>query len=83
MASVNLYITFEPERGKAVTVARVRDRSLLLDAAERAILEAESDAEALVTEDEILSELQRQDAARLRRALQLIIPEMAFAGAVQ
>ena len=83
MASIGLYITFEPERGNPVTLARVRKRSLLLEAAGAALLEAENTAEQMAAEDQLLGELQRQEATRLREALELVLPELCAAAVVQ
>ena len=83
MTKVGLNITFEPERGKPVTLARVRERALLLDAAGAALLEAEEAAEQMAAEDQLLGELQRQEATRLREALELVLPELCAAAVVQ
>lgn len=81
---VSLYITFEPDHGDPVTLARVRKRALLLDAAGEAILEAERKAERLASEDALLGELHRDEVGRLRRALERVLPELRLAaGAVQ
>jgi hypothetical protein len=83
MATVGLYITLEPENGEPVTLARVRKRALLIEAAGEALLQAEQLAERMAVEDALLGELQRDEAGRLRRALELILPELRAAGAVQ
>ena len=84
MPTVSLSITFEPENGDPVTLARVRKRGLLLDAAGEAILEAERKAEQMASEDELLGQLHRDEVSRLRRALELVLPELrSSAGAVQ
>ena len=83
MATVGLYITLEPENGKPVTLARVRNRALLLDAAEAALLDAEQLATQMAGEDAVLGELQRDEVGRLRRALELVLPELRSSGAVQ
>jgi hypothetical protein len=67
-----------------LTLARIGERALLLNASDAAISEAESVAEQTAAEDPILGELQRQEVARLRRALELVLPELqAAVGAVQ
>jgi hypothetical protein len=83
MATVGLYITLEPEHGEPVTLARVRKRNLLLEAAGEALLQAEQLAERMAVEDVLLGELQRDEAGRLRRALELVLPELRAVGAVQ
>jgi hypothetical protein len=84
MATVGLYITLEPEHGEPVTLARVRKRALVLDAASAALLEAEQLAAQMADEDVLLGELQRDEVGRLRRALERLLPELrASAGVVQ
>jgi hypothetical protein len=73
---LGLYITLEPAEGKPVTLARVSDRSLLTGAARTAIREAEEKVELMAAEDEVLGTLQLQEAGRLRKALELVIPEL-------
>lgn len=75
-AKVGLYITIEPEHGLPVTLARVNDRQLLTDVALVALNESELLAKQMACEDATLGELQRQEASRLRRALELVIPEL-------
>jgi hypothetical protein len=76
MSRLGLYITFEPELGKPVTLAKVSDRGLLKDAALRALSAAEDLISEVEAQDEILGELQRQEACRLRNALELVLPEL-------
>jgi hypothetical protein len=76
----NLYITLEPERGKPITLARVRDRELLASAALIAVQEAESIAEEVALQDKILGVLHRQEACRLKQALELAVPEITAGG---
>jgi hypothetical protein len=77
--SVHLYITLEPERGKPVTLARVEDRDLLVNAALSALQQAEHLAVEMGSQDKTLGELQRQEASRLRQALELVLPEIRAA----
>jgi hypothetical protein len=83
MATVGLHIILESDRGEFVTIARVKKRALLLDAAGVALLEAEQLAERMASEDSLLGELQRDEAGRLRRALECILPELRPGGPVQ
>ena len=76
MTKAALYITLEPERGKPVTLARVSDRALLTDAATVAISEAEKLADEMSDQDQVLGELQRHEVQRLRRALEMVVPEI-------
>ncbi len=80
MANIGLYITLEPRGGHPVTVAKVADRRLLIAAATAAIAEAEAQVRALAGEDELLGHLQHAEAARLRHALELLVPEVRGAG---
>jgi len=77
--SVRLNITLEPERGKPITLARVEDRDLLVNAALSALQQAERLAVEMGSQDTTLGELQRQEASRLRQALELILPEIRAA----
>jgi hypothetical protein len=81
----SLYITLEGTNGKPVTLARVDDRRLLVVAATQAIEQAQARTEQMGAEDEVLGILQGDEADRLRRALERVIPELAqcaAAGAV-
>ena len=71
---VGLYITLEPANGKPVTLARVQDSDLLLGVAAVALDEAEALADRMAEQDPVLGTLQRQEAGRLRNALELVIP---------
>ena len=76
MNSADLLIVYEPERGRPLTVARVGDRGLLVAAARAAIAEAEERAAALGEADEFLGAVQRQEAARIRHVLGMLVPEL-------
>jgi hypothetical protein len=76
MSKLGLYITFEPELGKPVTLAKVHDRELLKDAALSALSVAEHLVSEVEAQDKTLGELQRQEACRLRNALELVLPEL-------
>jgi hypothetical protein len=77
---IRLYITLEPEHGKAITLARVNDRELLTNAAMAALQEADSMVNEMASQDQMLGQLQRQEASRLRQALELVLPEIRAAG---
>jgi hypothetical protein len=84
MATVGLHIILESERGELLTIARVQKRAMLLDAAGVALDEAEQLAARTKGEDALLFELQRDEAQRLRRALEGLLPELrTTAGAIQ
>lgn len=74
--SVTLMIVLEPPTGKPVSMARVNNRRLLIEAAAEAVHEAERKAEEWAGDDEVLGRLQKDEAGRLRRALALVIPEV-------
>jgi hypothetical protein len=68
-----LVIVYEGNN-RLVALATVTDRELLVCAAEAAIREAA--AKASRETDEVLAEIQKQDAVRLWRLLQRLIPEL-------
>ena len=76
MARIELCISFEPNPGQAVTVARVTDRDLILHTAHTALEEADARAKRLSALDPVLGELWRQEARRLRVALELVLPDL-------
>jgi hypothetical protein len=71
---VSLLLVYEPSGGRPLTVARVEDSRMLVDAALVAILAAEQRAAELATADSLLGELERAEAGRLRTVLGLLIP---------
>ncbi len=74
--NVSLLLVYEPVGGRPLTVARVADSRMLVDAARAAILAAEQRAEDLATADRVLGELERAEAGRLRKVLSLLVPEL-------
>jgi len=74
--NVSLLLVYEPAGGRPLTVVRVEDRRMLLDAAHLAILVAEQRAEELAAADRVLGEVERAEAGRLRRVLSLLVPEL-------
>lgn len=79
---VSLAITFRPEGGTPITIARTADRGLLREAARAAISEADRRAEEIAQEDAVFGELQRQESARIRKALETVVPELCGAAGV-
>ena len=73
---VSLLLVYEPTGGRPLTIARVEDRRMLLDAAQRAIIAAEQRAEELAAADCVLGEVERAEAVRLRKVLSLFVPEL-------
>ena len=74
--NVSLLLVYEPAGGRPLTVARVHDRRMLLDAAQIAIIAAEQRAEELAAADRVLGEVERAEAGRLRRVLSILVPEL-------
>jgi hypothetical protein len=74
--NVSLLLVYEPAGGRPLTVARVEDPRMLLDAAHLAIRAAEQRAEELAAADGVLGELERAEAARLRKVLTLLVPQL-------
>lgn len=74
--NVSLLLVYEPAGGRPLTVARVHDRRMLLDAAQLAILAAEQRAEELAAADRVLGEVEQAEAVRLRKVLSLLVPEL-------
>lgn len=74
--NVSLLLVYEPAGGRPLTVARIADPRMLLDAAQVAILAAEQRAEELATADRLLGEVERAEAGRLRKVLSLLVPEL-------
>jgi hypothetical protein len=74
--SLAVFLVYEPTRGSPVTVARVVSRGLLMHVAEVAITEAQARAELFREADNALGEVECKEAARLERALKLLVPEL-------
>jgi hypothetical protein len=77
---IGLLVTYE-QGGKALTLARVSNRSLLLSVAREAISEKRQQAEALSDIDEVLSVVADEDADSLERKLTMLIPELGISTA--
>jgi len=74
--NVSLLLVYEPAGGRPLTVARVSDSRMLVDAAQLAIVAAEHRAAELAAADRVLGEVERAEAGRLRKVLSLLIPEL-------
>jgi hypothetical protein len=74
--TVSLLLVNEPSGGRPLTVARVEDARMLVDAAHAAILAAERRAAELAGADCLLGEVERAEAGRLRTVLTLLIPAL-------
>ena len=73
--NVMLAILYAPDGQKPLSVARVHDRNLLSAAAAAAVLEAEQAAAELLVEDETRGRVQLEEVAKLRRVLNLLLPQ--------
>lgn len=73
---VALYIALEPAAGDSITIARVSDRELLVDAARMAMAEARDRAKRAAVQDPGLAVLREAEANRLSDALRKLIPEL-------
>ena len=76
MHSARVAVIYEPDGGRPLTVAQVGDRRLLAAVAQAAIAEADEQAEALTEADALLGAMHREEAARLRRVLGILVPEV-------
>lgn len=78
---VALLLLYEPTtaQGRPVPVARVADQRIILEVARAAVLEAQKRADSLAAADELLGEVEREEVARLRRVLELLIPALKAA----
>ncbi len=71
---IRLAITYEPDKGRPLMLASITDPSLLVEAARRALAEAEMRCDILAEADEGLAFVQREELERLRRVLTLFVP---------
>ena len=78
MSRVLLFIAVSPPDGDALTLAKVRNRSILLSAARAAIAEAERDASEAEISDPVLGVLQRSECLRLEQVLSRLLPEIGL-----
>ena len=72
----SLQIIYEGDYGRPLIAAKIEDRQLLVHAAQIAIAEAFSQAEAVADVDRFLGEVQQEEAARLAKVLGMLIPEL-------
>jgi two-component sensor histidine kinase len=75
---ISIMLLYEPPaaRGKPVPVARVSNEDLIKTVARAAVQEAQARVESLAAADELLGEVEREEALRLRRVLELLIPAL-------
>jgi hypothetical protein len=79
---VVLAIMYAPDGHRPLAIARVNDRRLLAEAAERAVYEAEVIATELMEGDRTLGALQLEEVNKLRRVLGLLLPQGKFSHGV-
>jgi hypothetical protein len=78
-----LLIVLEGKNGRALAVARVSDPALLETAARSAILEKQREASEIEAQDQALGLAVREEALRLERTLDGLIPGVSTAGALK
>ncbi len=74
--NLSVLLVYQPSGAKPVAVARVDRRSLLLKVAATAIAEAQARAELVKAADLVLGAVEREEAQRIIRVLNLLIPEL-------
>lgn len=74
--SLTVFLVYEPTGGSPVTVARVGSRGLLIHVAKAAITEAQARAELFTEADQVLGDVEREEAIRLERVLKMLVPEL-------
>lgn len=74
--SLTVFLVYETPGGSPVTVARVGSRGLVAHVAEAAITEAQARAELFREADQVLGDVEREEATRLERVLKMFVPEL-------
>ena len=74
MSIPTLCIVYEGRSIRPLSIAKVHDRALLVQAAEAAVREAE--LRAVNEQDNGLAAIHHEEASRLRRTLGLFLPEL-------
>jgi hypothetical protein len=69
----NLAITYTPDGGRPLNIARISGRLLLRSAAAVAVREAERKTQSLMAQDHVLAMVQGEEAAKLRRVLRALM----------
>jgi hypothetical protein len=83
MPKVTMHIMLEIEDEEPVSIVGTADEELIIDFAIVMIEDAEILAEEVEAKDEALGKLQRQEAVRIRKALELVFPELRHLGKVR
>jgi hypothetical protein len=74
--NVSLHLIYESEIGRPLTAAKVHDKNLIRQAARTAIKDAFERAKMVADQDTFLGDVQREEAERLQRVLQIMVPEL-------
>ena len=74
--NVSLHIVYDSTIGRPLTAAKTYDRSLIKETAKKAISTAFERAKMVADQDTFLGDVQREEAERLRRVLQIMVPEL-------
>lgn len=76
----SLTITYQAPGQRPLSVATVEDETLLRQAAQLALQQAEQRAAAVAVEDPIMGMLQAAEVRRLRATLSILVPGFATTG---
>ena len=74
--NVSLHLIYESGIGRPLTAAKIHDQELIKEAAKAAINDAFERAKMVAGEDAFLGDVQREEAERLQRVLQIMVPEL-------
>lgn len=74
--NISLHIIYESEIGRSLTAAKIHDRNLIKETAKAAINDAFKRAKMIADQDAFLGDVQTEEAERLQRVLQIMIPEL-------
>ena len=80
---VSVVLVYDSPTGKPIMLARSDDRRLLVRVAMTAIGEAQARAEIFKQTDETLGTIEREEAIRLERLLNRLVPELATPAVVE
>jgi hypothetical protein len=73
--NVSLHIVYESDVGSPLTVGKTNNPDLLIQTANTIATEAFERAELIRDSDEFLGEIQKEEAERLQRVLQTLLPQ--------
>jgi hypothetical protein len=75
--NLELVLVYSAPHQRALPLARVKNEEMLLEAARAALADAETKAAAMARVDCALGAIETQEVARLRRVLEMFLPEIA------